>query len=337
MPRSLHILLLSLSLAATLCAQSVRLDSGLVAYYPFNGNANDASGNGHHGVTNSGISWTADRLGRVSSASDFAGDSAMIGIPHHPHFDLTGDFSICLWIRPTWIGSSPWFITKGAAVNSAYRVANSWLFADQSLRVTAVYFGTVSSPFWTVLESKLNAVHQDTWSFVVFTYAASSHAFAFYVNGQHDTSGVNQLTIAANDRPVTIGDSVQYFRGQMDDIRFYDRAITSVEVDSLYHEAGWTTAAPATATIPIAVFLPQNFPNPFNSSTHIEYWLSREAHVELKVYDVLGREVSAIVNSLVSAGIHVTTWNAANAPSGIYVCRMTVEGLTTTRRMVLMR
>jgi hypothetical protein len=308
-----------------------------VAFYPFNGNANDASGNGHHGMTNSGISWTSDRLGRVSNASDFAGDSAMIRIPHHPHFDLTGDFSICLWVRPTWIGSSPWFITKGAAVNSAYRVADAWLFADQSLRVTAVRFMTMSSPFWDGLESKLNAVYQDTWSFVVLTYAASSHAFAFYVNGAHDTSGVHQLTIAPNDRPVTIGDSVQYFRGQMDDIRFYDRAITSVEVDSLYREAGWTTEAPALGSIPSSVSLPPNFPNPFNASTKIVYLLPREAHVELKVYDLLGREVSVIVNSLVPAGIHVTTWNAANVPSGIYVSRMKVEGLTTTRTMVLMR
>ena len=68
--------------------------------------------------------------------------------------------------------------------------------------------------------------------------------------------------------------------------------------------------------------LDQNFPNPFNPSTVIGYRLPADARVTLKVFDLLGREIAALVDGEVQAGSHSVTWNAASCASGVYIARL---------------
>jgi hypothetical protein len=68
----------------------------------------------------------------------------------------------------------------------------------------------------------------------------------------------------------------------------------------------------------------QNYPNPFNPATTISYNMPYSGHVELKVYDMLGKEVMNVFNGEMPSGIHKTNINAGSLPSGIYVCRIRV-------------
>jgi hypothetical protein len=79
--------------------------------------------------------------------------------------------------------------------------------------------------------------------------------------------------------------------------------------------------------IPVECTLLQNFPNPFNPSTAISYQLSEVSRVDLRVFDVLGREIAVLVEGMRFAGTHTIEWVAGSLPSGIYVCRLTVEGV----------
>lgn len=83
--------------------------------------------------------------------------------------------------------------------------------------------------------------------------------------------------------------------------------------------------------------LHQNFPNPFNPSTAINFQLSAQSPVTLRVFDLIGREVALLVNGEMSSGVHTATWNAAQHPSGIYFCRLTVGTVVETRKMILAR
>jgi len=74
-------------------------DRGLVAYYPFNGNANDESGNGHDGTVNGPV-LTTDRLGNADSAYRFDGSDDYIQIADSPLLDISQEFTIQAWIRP---------------------------------------------------------------------------------------------------------------------------------------------------------------------------------------------------------------------------------------------
>jgi len=74
--------------------------------------------------------------------------------------------------------------------------------------------------------------------------------------------------------------------------------------------------------IPHAFALEQNFPNPFNPSTTISFVIARPSYVSLKIYDILGREVAALVNEIRQTGAYKARWDAANFPTGIYFYRL---------------
>ncbi|KER09177.1 MAG: hypothetical protein HY22_13285 [[Candidatus Thermochlorobacteriaceae] bacterium GBChlB] len=81
----------------------------------------------------------------------------------------------------------------------------------------------------------------------------------------------------------------------------------------------------------------QNYPNPFNPTTTIRYNLPASGFVSLKVYDVLGREVSSLVNERQTAGSYESRFNAANLPSGMYFYRLQSGTFTETRKMLLVK
>ena len=76
------------------------------------------------------------------------------------------------------------------------------------------------------------------------------------------------------------------------------------------------------AGIPEAFNLMQNYPNPFNPSTNIRYDVPTSAKVKIVIYDILGREVSTLMDGVQVAGRYVTTWNASGLATGVYIYRM---------------
>ena len=89
--------------------------------------------------------------------------------------------------------------------------------------------------------------------------------------------------------------------------------------------------------IPNEFLLDQNYPNPFNPVTSIRYSIPRSAVVTLKVYDISGKEIAALVNESQQSGEHTIKWNSEGIPSGIYMYRITAGNYTETKRMVLLK
>lgn len=89
--------------------------------------------------------------------------------------------------------------------------------------------------------------------------------------------------------------------------------------------------------IPNRFFLQQNFPNPFNPSTVIRYELAVNSFAVLKIYDVLGNEISTLVNEKQNAGTYEAEWQANNFPSGIYFYKLDAENFSGTKQMVLLK
>lgn len=89
--------------------------------------------------------------------------------------------------------------------------------------------------------------------------------------------------------------------------------------------------------VPSSFSLSQNYPNPFNPSTFIKFDVSKNSFVTLKIFDVLGREVTVLVNEQLKPGTYQTDWNASSYPSGVYFYRLRTEKFTETKRMVLIK
>lgn len=89
--------------------------------------------------------------------------------------------------------------------------------------------------------------------------------------------------------------------------------------------------------VPDNYALLQNYPNPFNPSTNINFKLDESGFTSLKVYDMLGREVSTLVNENLATGSHVVSFDASNLASGIYMYTLTTKNLSLTKRMTLIK
>ena len=117
----------------------------------------------------------------------------------------------------------------------------------------------------------------------------------------------------------------------------------------------WSSGAPGTMTdlgtqdplvlsvldrrgeVPAAFSLEQNYPNPFNPSTTINFSLPSAAPVRLSIYDMLGREVSVLVDEALMPGSYATRWDATGRSSGTYVARLQAGTFVQTTKMILMK
>ncbi len=89
--------------------------------------------------------------------------------------------------------------------------------------------------------------------------------------------------------------------------------------------------------LPGGAALLQNYPNPFNPRTEIRYQVSGLSDVRLIVYDLLGRQVASLVESVQPAGRYSVTWAPSGLPSGVYICRMTAGDFTATKRLLFVK
>ena len=125
------------------------------------------------------------------------------------------------------------------------------------------------------------------------------------------------------------------------------------EVDTLYtfmdaYTARVFSIADSVATIPApepqpyTYYLDQCYPNPFNTSTIINFGLSDASQVTINIYDVQGRRVAEILNANMIAGTHSIHWNGESQdyrdlPNGVYLYQIKAEAFTKTKKMILLK
>jgi hypothetical protein len=212
---------------------------GLVAYYPLNGNAHDESGNGNNGVV-SGPTLSADRFGNADRAYSFDGTTNNIHINGSPSFAFTGTkaFTISCWVKVRSYSHQA-VAFKGAASTPPYY--NEWAVViepDTTLRVK-VNADSLNSSYSYLTSSRALKLNQ--WSHLVATWNGNTQIMKLILDGQQigSVSAVSQMVSMPNT-PLHlgyVGDGP--FGGELDDVRIYNRSLSDVEIQSLYHEGGW--------------------------------------------------------------------------------------------------
>jgi Secretion system C-terminal sorting domain len=93
----------------------------------------------------------------------------------------------------------------------------------------------------------------------------------------------------------------------------------------------------AGSELPDRYDLQQNYPNPFNPVTMAKFQIPKSGFVQLKIFDILGREIAILVNEQLKPGIYEVEWNATDAPSGLYFLKLSSGDFKSTRKMILLK
>lgn len=175
---------------------------------------------------------------------------------------------------------------------------------------------TVDDSDGTELSPKLDIINDGEWN--IYEWNLSETGWTNFANGNGKIDG----------SLVTLDAIMFYAPNNSPNWEFYiDDVIFSPASMKVYIGNGLNTATNYT--------LYQNFPNPFNPETSINYELNKHGRIKLAVYDALGREITVLVNETKTAGKHSVKFNAEGIPSGVYFYRIQTEDFTQTKKMIL--
>ncbi len=223
--------------------------NGLVGYWPFNGNANDESGNSNNGTV-SGATLITDRFGNANKAYDFNGLTNYIEIAHNAIFNVTS-FTISVWYKAKKYtdnsqGSQRIIISKRESTGWG----NSFQFAlDSSSNVPGFHADWSINGNSGIYYSNSQLLKVNTWTNILYVHRVDS-AF-LYLNGQKVLSKVLTGQMSFNTLPIRIGErpnnahTESSFYGTLDDIGIWNRALNQSEITSLYQGC----SSPPTAII----------------------------------------------------------------------------------------
>lgn len=200
---------------------------GLIAYFPFNGNSKDESGNGNHGSVE-GPQLTSDRFGNANSAFRFSdGYFNTIVIKHSTSLNIEYG-SFCIWFTYEGWQYNPRLFWKDYAYQGFVH--------NERQRSGPLSF--CSGNNFSIESSESAPI--GGWHF--FVAVKDFRTLSLYLDGKLVSSAQITGPLIQNKSPMWLGsgsNEIAQFKGMMDDMRIYNRALTEDEVKSLYHENGW--------------------------------------------------------------------------------------------------
>ncbi len=210
------------------------LADGLLAYYPLNGSATDTSGGKAHGTMTPGVTPAVDRFGQADMALRFSGSTSYVRVASFQQ--SRGTFAACVWAKPDLKGP---LLAPQDLISKHGNPLDTQLLVRRDLNGkygVEWSIGNVSFDLDSPNEGSIEPSYTK-WDFIVVQYTGSK--LQFYVNNQlmreNDASGL----IAVCPHTLTFGayasnPEIEKFVGLMDDIRFYNRALSPSEISDLY-------------------------------------------------------------------------------------------------------
>lgn len=208
---------------------------GLVAYYPFKGNANDESGYSNNG-NNNGASLTPDRFSNSNSAYSFNGSSSYIYVSHSSSLQPTGGLTLSAWVKIDNLNNTSSLLAKGSD-NSVGMYSLRYESSNHSFYFQINFSDFV--PGTQIVVNSTTTTQSNIWYNVIGVFDGTY--MKIYINGQNENSIFANSSLGNNTEVLEIGscDEGYFLNGALDDIRIYNRALNDAETLQLYHEGGW--------------------------------------------------------------------------------------------------
>ncbi len=217
------------------------LSQHLLAYYPFNGNALDESGNNNNLVVQ-GAALTEDRFGNMQQAYAFNGAGQYMTMPKFTPDSLHQSFTISLWAKPE--GNYSGFLLSLKSDSSMDCVNSIWIEDGAGGHNIRCNYAPSFQPqnsctayllFKPIIDSSGRWMHI---AMVVEKPNPNVRSFYLYLDGESVSSGTSNNSATTFNNGGIIGTAIfqaYFYRGALDDIRIYDKAFSQSEILSLYH------------------------------------------------------------------------------------------------------
>ena len=268
---------------------------GLIGWWPFNGNANDESGNGLNGTSVGSPTPTQDRFGISNKAYSLDGINDYISVTR----TYQSAFSLSIWFNPN---ASPLYNPLVDAFDA------NWEVQLKNTRPDYVSFIT-STNYQEFISNQTTT--NNNWYHLVCTY--SSNTVKFYLNG-NQTDQYSVYPLPNNNGNYYFGASLtgddQFYNGKLDDIGIWNRPLTQEEITTLYEsEVLSTNTANYESNINI-------YPNPANEYITIDFGnLDNVEGWNIKIINILGQEV-------LSQPMDNDKINVSELSKGVYIIRI---------------
>lgn len=330
--------------------------NGLIAYYPFDGNANDVSGNGNNGnVYNTSLG--TDRFGNSNNSYDFnfsgmSWNSSLhqeILVPYNSSFNST-NLSVSLWVYPRsyFFPSIPGNDKVSALIReyqNGYNNPNeqSWVvdLSENTLTCSILASSTNTNQSFMSLSSQISL---NQWHHIIFTYDNSY--MKLYLDGVLVSQ--NQTSIQINtlsNSGISIGDSNQangnWYESDalIDDIGIWNRALTQEEITNLYYsDSSCQTLVINTGVLSFNPITYNNtvtiYPNPANTQINIDCGnLANVSGWNIRIFNSLGQEVFSAPMDTQQYEVQLNTWTG----TGLYFVKIydASNNVVNTKKILL--
>ncbi|MFA3783401.1 LamG-like jellyroll fold domain-containing protein [Melioribacteraceae bacterium 4301-Me] len=339
----------------------------LVAWWPLDETsgttANDLAGFNNQGTHVNGPIPTP---GKVAGALHFDGIDDYVIVPNHSELNVgTTDFTIDTWVRttdslgvvllldkrsgPTPLGYSLFLSNGRLGVQMANGIGSAVCAPSPTVGVACVNYVApvgvnVADGQWHLVAAVVNRA--DTMSGVrlyidgllVFTGAplGTTPPAAF---PPANLDNASDLYLGVRTPGMGGGG---FFPGDLDEVEIIRYALTQAEIQAIYNAGSAGKCKPTTGIreikqIPEKFELMQNYPNPFNPTTIIRFSVPKQEYVTLKVFDLLGREITTLVSEVLNPGTYEINFDARGLASGIYFYRLQAGNFIKTNKLILLR
>lgn len=217
--------------------------NGLVAWYKFDGNTADSSGNNNHG-TNNGATLTMDRFGNQNKAYSFNGTSNYIQVQPSASLNFSQSFTVSVWSKK--IGNKA--VEGSLVATGGAGCAGGFTLQQRENGVRYEYQDANTANWCLVFFDTTLGIEDGKWHHFIYIVDGSLKIANGWVDGKHIISDfdlssesnigsthpllIGKLNVSLNPMP-------QHFNGTIDDIYIFNRALSVSDVQALYHEGGW--------------------------------------------------------------------------------------------------
>jgi hypothetical protein len=284
--------------------------AGLVGWWPFTGNAGDSSGRGNHGTSNSAV-LAPDRFGVANAAYVFGGDSSYIEVRDTNSLQVRL-LTMSVWVKPDVFGRRQQLIYKGRKTDAYGEGYYLQTAGEAGIKISG---GCQPNVGWRLSYFNPQGLPAGVWTHLCSTY--DGLYIRNYVNGEQSDAnpitGQIDLCQGANLRfgyGQDLYPGPRPFKGSLDEIGLWNRALTPAEVKALY--TGSRVPAGVTASLSEEAFT--LYPNPVRGTAFLRY-TGAGGSFKVQVTDILGRH---ILEESFAGGGYVQPLHIAG-PTGLYL------------------